>query len=134
MTESSLEQCIQEYFSTSEDVLLVALYGSHATGTATQQSDIDIALYLRNPMTTDRKMEIISELGPLCQAELDVLDLHQASALLFRQVFTKGKILINKSSVAYEKLLTRLVYDEADFLPLVRRTLKERADRFIDGH
>ncbi|MBN2718266.1 MAG: nucleotidyltransferase domain-containing protein [Deltaproteobacteria bacterium] len=134
MVASELTQLLQNYFSASDDVQLAVLYGSRALGNATAQSDVDVAVYLTQPLTASRKMDIISELGALCRLEIDVLDLHRASATVFRQVFTKGKIVTNRSPAVYEKLLKRLVYDEADFLPLVRRTLKERADRFINGH
>ncbi|MBN2717478.1 MAG: nucleotidyltransferase domain-containing protein [Deltaproteobacteria bacterium] len=131
MTE--LDVALKSHFDSMDDIHIVILFGSRASGNATEKSDVDVAVYFSDPLTSERKMRLITELSNLCNAEIDLLDLHDTGALIFRQVLSKGRFLVNRTPAVYEKLLKRLVYDEADFLPLLRRTLRERANRFIDG-
>ena len=133
MKFDEIQKILLEFFSAKDEVHLVVLFGSYAKGTAMTSSDMDVAVYGASPLGADEKAGLIDALQQRLRLPVDLVDLHTADPLIFRQIFTKGVILLNRSATAYEKILRRLVYDEADFLPLVRRTLRERANRFANG-
>lgn len=86
------------YLRTQPDVAAAYLFGSMATGRATPQSDVDIAVLLvRVPgdpgSALDRQLELTDELRRFTDREADVVILNRAPILLRRQVLAYGQLL-----------------------------------------
>jgi predicted nucleotidyltransferase len=109
------------------------LYGSAASGKMRADSDVDIALLFGAPMDAGRKMELISQLGSTLQRDVDLIDLFALNGTILKQVLRNGRVLIQTEPGALAKLAQRMIYNQADMMPYVSRTLIERQRRFIHG-
>jgi predicted nucleotidyltransferase len=119
--------------SEEQGLMLAILYGSAATGSMRTDSDVDIALLFDVPMNAERKMEIISRLGSRLQREVDLVDLHTLNGTILKQILRKGRVLIQAEPGVLPGLVRKMIYNQADMMPYVSRTLLERQRRFIHG-
>lgn len=95
LTELALGDC---------EVVVVWLYGSQATGTASEHSDIDLAVaytsYVPDPVQRRIRPELTAldwtrSLG-LSEGEVSVVDIRQAPIPLAFSVLEHGKVLLSK--------------------------------------
>jgi predicted nucleotidyltransferase len=73
------------------------LFGSRAVGAANQDSDIDLAVLLRQPVPPLELLEARSELSAELGCDVDVIDLDRASPILVMQVLRNGRLLLDRS-------------------------------------
>jgi predicted nucleotidyltransferase len=106
------------------EIELAFLFGSYAGGTATAESDMDIAILCRQAPSFDRSQEIRSALCAGMKREVDLVVLNGASPILRMQVLKKGIILLDNASV-YEDFFVRTT-GEYDDLKRVRNGIEER--------
>jgi predicted nucleotidyltransferase len=118
----------------SEANLKVALvYGSAATGKLRRDSDVDVAVLFAKPLSMDERLELCERLTATTHREIDLVDLCNLGGEILHQVLTKGRVLIKNDEKAYYSLAKRMVYDRQDFMPLVRRSQRERIGRMMYG-
>lgn len=124
---------LTNYLKTIPGLRIALLFGSCAEGKARPDSDLDIAISTERPLYQQEIQEIISNLAQITNRPIDLIDLEKATGLILKNSLTEGKPLVPSDPATYEKLLKRMIYDEADFQPLIRRFRKERIDAFIHG-
>ena len=117
MQSEQLVQKISKLLSLQTDLELAWIYGSYASGRQTDQSDIDIAVAGNTPLTTERRLELSEQLTQVTHKEIDLVDLQAAHGIIFSQVLTLGKLVVNKNSPLYAQLIKRMWFDRADFWP-----------------
>lgn len=79
-------------------LVFVVLFGSHATGHAHKQSDIDIAVSAKNSLGVQELIEISDEFGQKLDAQrVEVVDLEQVPPLLMKQVAFEGELLYEQT-------------------------------------
>ena len=105
-------------------IRLAILFGSHASGHAGSDSDIDLALLAENPLSSATIRDLVEAIGLEFGCPVDVVDLYHAPQPILGQVF-KGRRLLGDNRT-YAELLTRHLIDSADFLPRRQRILAER--------
>ena len=72
------------------ELKLAYLYGSQTDGTATPESDVDLAFLSRLPIPSIRRFDIAQELSERFNSNVDLVDLRGATALLKTEIITKG--------------------------------------------
>ena len=112
---------------------LAILYGSAATGRMRAGSDVDIAVLFDRPLSAEQKMTLMSRLERELQRDVDLVDLFSLSGTILKQVLRQGRALIQTKPGALADLIQRMIYNQADMMPYVSRTLIERQRRFIHG-
>jgi len=108
---------------------LVILFGSQANGNVTGESDIDIAILLDTPLSSSMNLELIEKIGARFGRPVDIVDLFDAAEPILGQVF-KGRRLLGDDAV-FAALLTKHLFNTADFVPLQQRILTERRNAWI---
>jgi predicted nucleotidyltransferase len=133
-------QPISEIIAQAKEVLraepglrLAMLYGSAATGKMRAGSDVDIALLFDRPLDAEQKMKLISHLESQLQRDVDLVDLFTLNGTILKQILCKGQVLIQTKPEALPELIRRMIYNQADMMPYVTRTLIERQQRFTHG-
>jgi hypothetical protein len=81
----------------------------------------------------DERLELCERLTATTHREIDLVDLCNLGGEILHQVLTKGRVLIKNDEKAYYSLAKRMVYDRQDFMPLVRRSQRERIGRMMYG-
>lgn len=131
-SEELIELC-REALSRIPKIKLAIVYGSVVTGRMRSKSDIDVAVLCEDALNIDERSSLIDCLSSVCRREIDLVDLYGLDGEILRQILCKGRILIKKDGAAYYHLARRMIYNEADFMPLVRRAQKEQIRKFING-
>ena len=126
---STLDEQLVRFLSQYPQLKLAIMFGSQATGEATKDSDIDLALLADTPVSGNLKLELVEQIGARFGCPVDIVDLYFAAEPILGQVF-KGKRLLGDDTT-YARLLTKHLINTADFVPLQRRILAERRNAWI---
>ena len=127
-TESADESAITEVLGRYPSVQLAILFGSCAKGTATATSDLDLAVLADAPLDADLRIRLIGDLAERLGRPVDLIDLHGVGEPLLGEIL-KGRRILG-SDTRYAQLVTRHLFDAADFLPYRERILAERRTRW----
>jgi predicted nucleotidyltransferase len=111
-------------------IRLTILFGSVAKGTAGFESDLDIAVSAARPLSTDDMMSLIGDLAEMSGRPIDLIDLSTVGEPLLGQIIAHGRRIIG-SDTDYVNVVLKHIYNEADFVPLQKRILKERREAWI---
>lgn len=124
---------LREYCGAQDDILLLILHGSAAHDQLRAESDIDIALALRHPLSIDEKLDYILIFSRICGREIDLSDLRTIGGLFLHQVLSKGILILNRDIELYTKLVQNsLIYIE-DIHPILQHAQTLRIMEFING-
>lgn len=129
--ESLLRQ-VADTLSEEADLQVVMAFGSVAGRKFRPDSDLDIAVWSREgPLSAARRQALIARLGEATGRPIDLVDLATAGVVVSRAALTAGRRLIVRDDAALAGLITRMLLDSADFLPLRERILRERRQAWI---
>ena len=112
------------------DVRLALVFGSVAQGHAAPGSDLDIAVAASDTLSVDQKMALVAALAARTGRPIDLIDLNAVGQPLLGQIVRHGRRLLG-CAAAHGRLISRHLIEEADFMPLRRRILKERRTAWI---
>jgi uncharacterized protein len=121
---------IKKLLGEHPDIRLAILFGSLAAGSATSESDVDVAVDTGRPLEVARKIQLISDLAETLGRPVDLVDLYCAGEPLLGQIIGGGVRLLG-SDQHYASMLSKHLLDHADFMPYRSRILKERRQAWI---
>lgn len=127
-------EAIKDYLYGRKEIIFAYLYGSLARETQNKLSDIDLAVYIdkdKKPKSGPfgYRSEIIAELGPLVEREVDLIVLNDVSLFLAFNVLKEGTLLFSKSEEKKVRFHDSTMKRYLDFLPALavqERYLKKR--------
>ncbi len=125
-----IDELLRKVFTGFPQIKLAILFGSVASGAATAQSDLDLAVIAALPLEVAEKIQIIEALAMATGRPIDLVDVHAAPEPLLGQVLKHGRRIIG-SDQAYAQLLYRHLIEQADFVPLQNRIFSERRMAWI---
>lgn len=114
------------------EIHLGIVFGSFASGTATPQSDIDLAVAANGPLTSERKIELMNAVSVALGRETDLVDLTTATGTVFKQALSHGRVILKKDPVKLARILSRLVYEEENFQKMRRKLMAKRRKAAFD--
>ena len=131
VNSNSLEK-LKRFFEKDQNIHQVILFGSYARGEQTAGSDMDIAIQLAEPMVPKQKLYYLEKLHDYTGTDIDLVDLLRVGQPLLSQIMKYGKRL-KGSSIQYAELAIKNVNTAQDFLPGIKRLMKERRERLLNG-
>lgn len=111
MSPSAIQN-LKDYLDQETDVVLAFLFGSVAKKQEKKESDVDIALLLKNK---DKKARIWSKITSLLQKEIDLVFFDEAPATLISTVFKTGIPLKVKDRKSYWDMYLTKSMESEDF-------------------
>ena len=111
-------------------IRLAILFGSVAKGEARRDSDLDLAVDVDRPLEEHEKIQLIGELAEVSGRPVDVVDLFSAGEPLLGQIITGGRKILGDDT-RYSCMVSKHLFNQADFMPYHRRILKERRSAWI---
>lgn len=126
LLKSTIFLTLQEF----PEIQQAIVFGSTAKGKENSLSDLDIGIMTDKPLELHQKTLIIEALAEATGRAIDLIDLKTAGQPLLGQIITRG-IRIMGSDTDYAKLITKNLFDQADFLPYRNRILDERRETWI---
>lgn len=115
--EKDKVQQLKDYLAKNQTVSLAFLYGSTAKGRQTDESDVDLAVYLQD---TTQENRIWQEVSKIVGQEVDLVVLNNAPATLTANVFKTGLPLAIKNRVLYWNLYLDKTLEAEDFADFVQ--------------
>ncbi len=110
---------------------LILMFGSCAAGDLHPESDIDIAVYGRQVLSENVKIQLIYEVGHILHTDdVDLVDLRTASPLLEYEVLKNYKVLFQRDEMLLYQLELANIrkLKEMEILERIRR---ERLEEFV---
>ena len=140
MTQESKTERLVAYLKNQKDVLAAYLFGSHVTGKARPDSDIDVSLLLGQPDRMERferRLQMMHEISRICGMEADVIILNDAPSILTHQILKTGRLIYEmdrRARVAFEVKSGKEYADLKPFREFFRRgILKEIKEKQLGG-
>lgn len=130
LTAQDSDASLRKVLSQFPTLVLAMVFGSVASGRARSDSDLDIAVTAGRPLSVDEKIAMITSLSDSTGRPVDLVDLSTVSEPLLGQVIRHGRRLLGSDS-AYGRLLSRHLFEQADFMPYRKRILAERRLKWI---
>ena len=127
------QESLRKVLINFQDVKLCIVFGSTASDKSTPQSDLDIAVAGDRPLSGEKLLELVEAFTEATNREIDLIDLATATGLILKRALSTGVVVQNLDKTLYAKLISRMLFNEADMMPYFHRTLQERRKRFIDG-
>jgi predicted nucleotidyltransferase len=121
---------LREVFAHFPQIALAVLFGSVASGSARADSDLDIAVAADYPLSAEEKISLINALTEQFGRPVDLIDLNVVSEPLLGQIVRHGRRILG-SDTWYGKLISRYLFEQADFMPYRTRLLAERRMAWI---
>ncbi|MEW6684876.1 MAG: HepT-like ribonuclease domain-containing protein [Candidatus Edwardsbacteria bacterium] len=116
---------LKDYFSKRPDVLMAFIFGSYAKGHQMQESDFDVAVYLRGrrrsiegdeEIDDEKESEIWFDVVNIVKKDVDLICLNNAPASLVSQVIKTAIPLIIKDKKLYWEIYLKASLETEDFL------------------
>ena len=127
---------LKGYLATRQEVAFSFLYGSHAKGTATERSDVDVAVYFypraRHPVEIEEEVfypaegEIWGDLERISGREVELLVLNRAPAMVAVSAI-KGVPLLIREWDLYLDFFENITDIAEEFAEFIINEYKERA-------
>lgn len=89
---------IEKYASSHDNIVVVYLFGSAATGKMRPSSDLDIAIMSTCRIDGFERIAMETELSNLLHIDVDLVVFHQAEVLLQHQILKYSRLLYEKDS------------------------------------
>jgi len=94
-SESQIRQELEKRFS--DRMEFAYLLGSAGTDRFRDESDIDLAIYWKSPLSFSELSKIQAELEATFQRDVDLISLNAVDVIFARQVMETGRLLIVQS-------------------------------------
>ena len=72
----------------------IVLFGSFAKGTNYEESDVDLAYFSKQQLSSYERFLLANELASICGHEVDLVDLKEADTVFTMQIFEQGVPLL----------------------------------------
>ena len=93
MLSERMKQQLVKTLSERVNPAFILLFGSHAKGTAREDSDIDLAYYAVHPISSYERFLLTGELAQICQVDVDLVNIREINTVFAMQIFSTGELL-----------------------------------------
>ena len=121
---------LKEVFAHFPKITLVVLFGSVALGRQRADSDLDIAVAAKQALAAHEKIALVGALANRTGRPIDLIDLNAVSEPLLGQIVRHGRRVLGNDTL-YGELISRHLFEQADFMPYRARLLAERRMAWI---
>ena len=127
-----LEEKIRKTLEKERNILFAYIFGSYARGEARENSDIDIAIYVKRVPKDIFKYEskIASKIEKEIKKQVEVRVLNKLPSLLQSRIMKEGKLVFSKNEKERIKFETFAMSNYLDFSYLMKEYNKIRTKRF----
>ena len=118
-------------FAARSYIQAALVFGSFAKGKLGFDSDLDVAVLSSAPLDAKQTIDLMGDLGSQFGRPVDVIDLFTQHGAIAREAFTKGELVYCRDRLAYAERMRRMLYDEADFLPILRSADRMAIEKWL---
>ncbi len=129
-TQHSIDRLLESVLVHFPQITLAILFGSMASGRQKIDSDLDLAVAAQHPLTHDEKFALLSALAERTGRAIDLVDIGNITEPLLGQVVRHGRRILGSDKL-FGELISRHLFEQADFMPYRARVLAERRAAWI---
>lgn len=116
---AEISQALEPVFSSTAQVLSAILFGSLATGDCTGKSDVDIAVYVKDPGVFSFRDRLALH-GNCCRAlrrnDVDLVVMNQlANLILLENIIRQGKVIYSIDDNELDFFIVKKLHQAIDF-------------------
>jgi predicted nucleotidyltransferase len=126
----SIDAQLKKVLANFPEIALAVLFGSVALNRQRADSDLDIAVAAKQALATHEKRALVNALADCTGRPIDLIDLKVVSEPLLGQIVRHGRRILG-SDTLYGELISRHLFEQADFMPYRSRLLAERRMAWI---
>lgn len=119
----------------NEGILFAYIFGSYAQNRIREDSDIDIAIYLKNKIEIDEYLSMKMDLSEVTKREIDLVVLNDATPLLKYEIYKNNILLFTRDKTIESKYKVKTLFEYNDmkrYLDLSYDKTIERLKREIE--
>lgn len=124
---------VVEYLSREGPVIAVYLFGSMAKGNATEKSDIDLGILLKEDFDFladfDYKLRLMGKLRDITGKTVDIVFINRADPILQYQIRKYGKVIFESDRTKRIEYEVRARKNYFDFLPMHKKYMEKTMSR-----
>ena len=90
MLTKELQQQLIEIIKLRINPDFIILFGSFSKGTMHEESDIDLAYFSNQPLSSYERFMLAGDLASIANREIDLIDLKQIDTVFTMQIFEQG--------------------------------------------
>ncbi len=128
--QQPIDMQLKEVLEHFPKISLAILFGSVALGSQRADSDLDIAVAAKQALTEHEKIALVGALAYSTGRPIDLIDLRVVSQPLLGKIVLNGRRVFG-SDTLYGELISRHLFEYADFMPYRTRILAERRMEWI---
>ncbi|NWG87497.1 MAG: nucleotidyltransferase domain-containing protein [Hydrogenophilaceae bacterium] len=132
LSADSFDAQLRQVLARHSFLRLAYLFGSLASGSAREDSDLDLAVGAARPLCAEEKAALIAELAERFGRPVDLVDLAKVGEPLLGQILVHGRRILGDDTL-HGDMICRHLFEQADFLPYRDRLLAERRQAWIGG-
>lgn len=133
MTQTEIISQLNRYFTSTEEIHTVILYGSAVTDNYTLNSDVDVAVAADHLLSPEERVDIHQDLEKLLLCKVDLRDLSNLHGTILYEVLFKGKVIKKENVRYFEKKCIEMVVYRQDIYPILKTGMKRRLREFAGG-
>ena len=122
-----IKEKLIEYFRKNDKVVMAFLYGSYARGSAMADSDVDIAVYMRDGYSREDVGQIWDEVAAFIKKDVELLVLNDAKESIAWSAI-RGISLAIKDWKAYLKYMLSVSFEAMEFQKVVEDIWKMKRE------
>ena len=85
------------------------------------------------PLPPNKLLELSEDFSSETRREADLVDLMASTGEILKQALSTGVVVQNRDKTLYARLISRMLFNQSDMMPLYHRILQERRKRFLNG-
>ena len=121
---------LREVLAHFPKIVLAVIFGSVASGRQRADSALDIAVAAQQALTGHEKIALVGALAERTGRPIDLIEISSVSEPLLGQIVRYGRRVLG-SDTLYGALISRHLFEQADFMPYRTRLLAERRMAWI---
>jgi len=125
-----MHEKVAKALMSEQGVQIALLFGSQASGTALEHSDVDVAVACNAEFSVDDKIKLAASLSSSLNREVDLIDLNSTHGTLLCEVLTRGVLLVHRDPALYERLIKRMLAEQEDDTRIASKARLERVQRW----
>lgn len=111
-----------------EYIIFAYIFGSYAKESERENSDIDVAIYLKNHIDTYEYLNMKMELSEALKREVDLIILNDSSPLLKYEIYKNNILLFNHNKALENRYKVKTLFEYND----IKRYLDLSYDKTIE--
>lgn len=126
LTYAIVRDAFEKVFS--DDALFGCIFGSVLDERFREDSDIDLAVWMRDRTAVDRMSRLCEDLADQLDRDIDLINLHTCDPVIAMQVIRNGRLAFADQADEYHQFVARKISEYIDF----KYSRKPAEDHLVD--